>query len=174
MKKLIVISLLTLIVMFPSAVFAGSVTATPVTANFVVSLSTSISPSGTASINYNGSNWTVTLNMKGLLKKHSDYVFQFSLYDQLIQYYDVNLAKTDNKGNLVQTFTVSGVAAKLPDPDGYNVIRIIDKCGKSGGERISSVDQSTVDPNLPYRKTGTIVIRSREDNINGCGQLIFP
>jgi len=172
MKKLIVISFLTLIVMFPSVVFAGSVYSTPVTANFVVSLSTSISPSGTANITYANGNWTVTINMKGLLKKHSDYVFQFSLYDQLKIYYDCNLAKTDNKGNLVQTFTVSGVDAKLPDPVGYNIIRIIDKCGKSGGQRISSVDQSTVDPNLSYRKKGTIVIRAREDGIGG--RLIFP
>jgi hypothetical protein len=171
MKKLIVISFLTLIVMFPSVVFAGSVTATPVTANFDVSLSTSISPSGTANITYADGKWTVTLNMKGLLKNHSDYVFQFSLYDQLIKYYDFNLAKTDSKGNLVQTFTVSGVDAKLPDPVGYNIVRIIDKCGKSGGQHISSVDQSTVDPNLTYRKRGTIVIRAREDGIGG--SLIF-
>jgi len=170
MKKLVVISFLTLIIMFPSAVFAGPVTATPVTANFVVSLSTSISPSGTANITYADGKWTVNLNMKGLLANHSDYVFQFSLYDQLIKYYDFNLAKTDSKGNLVQNFTVSGV--DIPLKDGYNIVRIIDKCGKSRGQRISSVDQSTVDPNLSYRKKGTIVIRAREDGIGG--SLIFP
>jgi hypothetical protein len=89
----------------------------------------------------------------------------------LIKYYDFDLKATDNKGNLVQTFTVSGVDAKLPDPVGYNIVRIIDKCGNSGGQRISSVDQSTVDPDLPYRMTGTIVIRSREDGVGG--RLIF-
>ena len=169
MKKLILISLLTLIVMFPTTIFAGSVYSTSVTANFVDSLSTKIKPSGTANITYADGKWTVNLNMKGLLRNHSDYIFQFSLIDQLIYYYDCNLNATDNRGNLNQTFTVSGV--DIPLKDGYNIVRIIDKCGKSGGQRISSVDQSTVDPNLPYRKTGTIVIRAREDGMGGT--LVF-
>lgn len=170
MKKLIVISLLTLIVMLPSAVFAGDVYSSKVTADFKVSLSNSVRPKGNATITCDGNNWTVTLNMRGLLKNYSGYIFQFSIINQMIHYYDVELNPTDKKGNLVQTFTVSGVADNFPE-DVYDVVRIIDKFGESGGQLISSVDQSTVDPDLPYLDTGTIVIRAREDCLGGC--LIF-
>jgi len=174
MKKLMVISFLTLIVMFPSATFSGDVYSVLVTANFEDSLSNRVSPQGDATITYDVGNqeWTVALNMSGLKKKHSDYLFQFSRKNQLIEYHDVPLEATDKNGNLVEEFTVTGVHGVFTESDGYaeddyDIVRIVDPCGKSGGVKISSVDQNTVDPNLPYRNKGTILIRAREDGLGG-------
>ncbi len=66
-----------------------------------------------------------------------------------------HLNKTDGKGNLVQTFTINDLAGKLVGEfngteynDEYTVVRIIDKCGQSGGLRIKQED-----PNAPPRSS---------------------
>jgi len=174
MKKLIVISFLTLIVMFPSTVFALNVYSTPVHADFV-NQSRKINPSVTADITYSSEThgWTVTLNITGLMKNHSDYLFQFAVADQITVRYDCDLPPTDSKGNLLKyTFTIYDLDSVFkpgeiywPETtrEGYTVVRIIDKCGASGGQSIKQNDPNPP-PDLPYLKKGTVVTRAREDD----------
>jgi len=177
MKKLVVISFLTLIVMFPSTVFALNVYSTPVHADFV-NQSWKINPLGTADITYDVSvsKWTVKLNITGLMKNHSDYLFQFAVADQITVRYDYDLNPTDRKGNLTQEFSIYKLDSVFvpgveywPETEiegfreGYTVVRIIDKCGVSGGKSIKQNDPNPPS-DLPYLKKGTVVIRAREDD----------
>ncbi|MBM3240935.1 hypothetical protein FJZ31_32030 [Candidatus Poribacteria bacterium] len=165
----LVACVLALIVMFPSAVLAGSVYSNA-KATFYndAKFTTPGLPSakGTATISYtaNPKKWTVSVNISGLLKNHA-YIFNISQIDQLLIRYDSNVT-TDKSGKLKTTFVISDLDSALLD---YNILRIIDLTGESGGLLLSEL-QPTDNPYSAY-PNATMVMRAREDGMYG--SLIF-
>jgi len=168
MKKLVLISVLVLIIVFPSVVFAGSAYWNA-KATFWNDSSTLPNARGTATITYNKiGTWTISVNITNLLKNH-EYIFNISLEDQLMVKADYPIT-SDSRGKLSKTFTTSDVVTILGQ-DTYSIVRLLDMSGESGGIILSDVELTTeTNPYLPGNPFATMVMRARED---GYGSLVF-
>ena len=193
MKKLVLISVLVLIIVFPSVVFAGDIY-WKATATFNNSAGSTVYARGSATITptqlSNGTyKWTVTISFSGLLKNY-DYIFQFGIQDQLRDKYDYNTPiKTDKNGKISKTFVIYDLDSifqniqyppfehnPLPAYVGYTILRLLDLNGSSGGILLTP----TLEPNDEYpddnpyyndHPNATMVMRARQDGIYG--KLVF-
>jgi len=173
MKKLVLISILTLMIVFPSVVFAGNATWNA-KATFWNESTLYPNAGGTADITYNSKSkeWTISLNITGLLANH-DYIFNISLENQLMIRADYLVHSTD--GNLSSVLKVKDVVSQLTSTAGrkqstYSIVRILDMSGDSGGLVLSSDNLEPTpetNPYLPGNPFATMVMRAREDGIYG-------
>lgn len=178
MKKLMLISLLILVVMYPAIVLAGNVY---LNANGVFYNESNKLPKakGTANIIYNNDSneWTVTIDFSGLLKNQS-YIFQFGLQGELVTNYDYSFT-SDRTGKFKNTFVIDDLDGifteetfdELGYGEGYTILRLIDLSGKSGGMVLKDFEPTCeTNPYCAYPKA-TMVMRAREDGYRG--SLIF-
>jgi len=184
MKKLLLISALFLVVMYPSMVLAGNVyynaSATFYNESF------KLRATGTANISYNATtNWTITMNFSGLMK-NKGYVFNISAQDQLNVRYDIPVT-SDKSGNVNKIITITDLDSIFPndipysqhDKDeewsGYTILRLLDLTGTSAGITLKGVEPtSATNPYLPAYPKATMVMRAREDGATtGLGSLTF-
>jgi hypothetical protein len=189
MKKIVLISILILMIVFPSVVFAGNIywKASATFNNSAGSTLPSAKGSATITPTKLGDGtykWTVTISFSGLLKNYG-YIFQFGVQDQLLNVYDYPVA-TDNKGKISKTFVIYNLYPTFDNlryeplvhnPDvGYTILRLLDLNGSSGGILLTP----TLEPNneypddnpyyLQYPNT-TMVMRARQDG--AYGSLVF-
>jgi len=114
MKKLLLISALFLVVLYPTVVLAGNVY---YNANATLYSEPNKLPKakGTANINYSATDhkWTVTLDFSGLVK-NKDYIFQISAQDQLWIKYDIPFT-TDKSGSKSFSTTIADLDAQYQE-----------------------------------------------------------
>ena len=186
MKKLLLISVLILMIVFPSVVFAGNIY-WKATASFNNAASTLPNAKGSAIItptklSDNTYKWTVTISFSGLLKNYN-YIFQFGVQDQLLNIYDYS-AKTDKTGKISKTFVIYDLYPTFDNiryeplvhnPDvGYTILRLLDLNGSSGGILLTSLEPNNEYPDdNPYSQypNATMVMRARQDG--AYGSLVF-
>jgi hypothetical protein len=192
MKKLLLISALFLVVMYPSMVLAGDVYSNS-KATLYSEPNKLPKAKGDANIVYSSAKheWTITVNFSGLIRSN-DYIFQISAQDQLWIKYDIPI-KSDKSGNITNFVTKiqdldtqiqesgpympSGTQYFLPDISysaydathdpvykGYTILRLLDLSGASGGIKLTSLEPtSATNPFLPAYPKATMVMRARED-----------
>ena len=175
MKKLLLISDLFLVVMYPSMVLAGNVYWNS-SANLYSEPNKLPKAKGTASINYDASKWTITLKFSGLLK-NKPYIFQISAQDQLVNKIDKDVT-SDKSGNIDMQYTIDNLDDTFqnirPSPYstydapnnyfGYTILRLLDLTGASGGIKLADLEPtSATNPFLPTYPKATMVMRARED-----------
>ena len=186
MKKLLLISALFLVVMYPSMVLAGDVyynaSATFYNESF------KLKATGSANIRYNATDhkWTITLNFSGLMKNKS-YIFNISAQDQLMKKYDINVT-SDKSGSINKTIVINDLDDPIKgfknipysqhDIDegwfGYTILRLLDLTGVSAGIKLADVEPtSATNPYLPTYPKATMVMRARQDGASGLGILTF-
>jgi len=172
MKKLVLISILILMVVFPSVVFAGNATWN---AKATFYNESTLNAGGTVDITYNSKSkeWTISLNITGLKESHN-YIFNISLEDQLMIRADYPVS-SGSDGNLSSILKVKDVVSQLTSTAGrkqstYSIVRILDMSGDSGGLVLSSDNLEPTpetNPYLPGNPFATMVMRAREDGIYG-------
>jgi hypothetical protein len=171
----LVACVLALIVMFPSAVLAGSVyyNATATLYNDAKFTKPGLpGAKGTATISYTANptkKWTVSVNISGLLKNHA-YTFNISLQDQLLTRSDREVT-TDKYGKLKTTFGISDLDTVFQD---YSIVRIIDLTGESGGILLSTLEPPEENPYYSISPNATMVMRAREDGAYGLLKFYPP
>jgi hypothetical protein len=198
MKKIVLISVLILMVVFPSVVFAGNIywKASATFNNAAGSTvpnargSATITPTKVSDTAYK---WTVTISFSGLLKNYN-YIFQFGIQDQLLNVYDYPVA-TDKNGKISKTFVIYDLDSifqniqyppvehnPLPAYVGYTILRLLDLNGTSGGIFLSTItdpngglEPNNEEPNdNPYYlqyPNAKMVMRARQDG--AYGSLVF-
>jgi len=172
MKKLVLISILILMIVFPSVVFAGNATWN---AKATFYNESTLNAGGTVDITYNSKSkeWTISLNITGLLANH-DYIFNISLENQLMIRADYLVHSTD--GNLSSVLKVKDVVSQLTSTAGrkqstYSIVRLLDMSGNSGGMLLSDVEPTSATNPYIDHSNATMVMRAREDGIYG--SLVF-
>jgi len=170
MKKLVLISILILMIVFPSVVFAGSAYQNSQATFYNQARFTKPglpSAKGTATITYDQvDTWTISVNITGLLKNH-EYIFNISLEDQQMVRANYPLT-SDSKGKLIKTFPTNDVVTKLGQ-ETYSIVRLLDMSGESGGMLLTEL-QPTDNP-YSGSPNATMVMRAREDGLYG--SLVF-
>jgi hypothetical protein len=185
MKKLVLISVLILMIVFPSIVFAGNIyynaSATFNNTGSMVNAigSATITPTRLSDGTYK---WTVTISFSGLLKNYN-YIFQFGVQDQLLNIYNYPVT-TDNKGKVSKTFVITNLDSvfqniqylpvehnPLPDYIGYTILRLLDLKGRSGGILLTNCEPNSEEPDVnpyyPQYPNATMVMRARQDGAYG-------